>query len=68
MGRINETRLDGMEGLKQHLASLLAFKLGQMNSFERYNIFQIEGYREYKETNDFKKIMSITKQYEEKYK
>lgn len=28
----------------------------------------MEHYKEYKETTDFKKIINITKQYEEKYK
>lgn len=38
-------------------------KISSLSGLEMFNSYQIENYREYKETSDFKKIASITRQY-----
>lgn len=68
IGRLNESRLDGLESLKQQLSGLIHNKVTEILSLEHCNCYQIDNYREYRDTGDFRKIMNITRQYEEKYK
>ena len=64
ISRMDENSIEGVETLKEHFACLIHTKLTALSSLDRFNSYQLDSYREYRDTSDFKKISSITKQYE----
>jgi hypothetical protein len=48
VSRLNDSRLDGLESLKQQLAAIIGYKLSEVCSLERFNVYKIDGYREYR--------------------
>lgn len=49
-------------------ASIIKYKIEQLNSFDSENYINCQGYNEYKVSSDYEKLMKIAKEYNDRYK
>lgn len=52
----------------KNYAGIIRHKIENLLNFKSYNYIKCEGYREYKQTSDFEKLMKISSEYNERYK
>jgi hypothetical protein len=74
--RINESAKGGLlkdcprevEEINRSFAGIIRHKVENLNSFKDYNYIKCEGYKSYKLTSDYEKLMKISKEYSDRYK
>jgi hypothetical protein len=51
----------------EHIVGLIHHNLLRVQTCQKINVFALDGFELYQETNDFQRIISVAKQYVAKY-
>ena len=61
IGLLSQIRDDRFDVLMKNYTGIIRHKVEELLSFEHNNFIKCEGYKEYKTTSDFDKLMKIGK-------